>query len=232
MEMLFLMLMLLVVFNSAMKMSLWPLWPRLAFTLLLGAFAYWSIDYAVIQSKTQIDDWLHSETVLQGIVILVTIESAINVLFCFSRFNDEENKRGRKYLRLLLHAYPSLLVFPVVFYGITKFLFLQAGMDFSTIGLVYAIAVIVIIALCAELAKRLLPANDQRVEAHLWLTVMVCLLSLLLTQKGEIVYRTNVKAVDWTSMALTLAAAVLIIAIGCMGNRIKWKSRNHSKKWN
>ncbi len=232
MEMLFLMLMLLVVFNSAMKMSLWPLWPRLAFTLLLGAFAYWSIDYAVIQSKTQIDDWLHSETVLQGIVILVTIESAINVLFCFSRFNDEENKRGRKYLRLLLHAYPSLLVFPVVFYGITKFLFLQEGMDFSTIGLVYAIAVIVIIALCAELAKRLLPANDQRVEAHLWLTVMVCLLSLLLTQKGEIVYRTNVKAVDWTSMALTLAAAVLIIAIGCMGNRIKWKSRNHSKKWN
>jgi uncharacterized membrane protein len=41
-----------------------------------------------------------------------------------------------------------------------------------------------------------------------------------------------VKAVDWTSMALTLAAAVLIIAIGYMGNRIKWKSRNHTKKWN
>ena len=108
MEMLVFMLMLLVVFNCAMKMSLWPLWPRLAFTLLLGAFAYWSIDYAVMQSKTQIDGWLHSEAVLQGIVIMVTIESAINVLFCFSRFNDEGNKRGRKILRRMCgHAAKS-----------------------------------------------------------------------------------------------------------------------------
>lgn len=232
MEILIFMLMMLAVFNCAMKMSLWPFWPRLAFTLMLGIFAYWSIDYAVMQSKTQIDSWLHREVVLQGIVIMVTIESAIDLLFCFSFFNDDGKKRGRNLFRLLLHAYPSLLVFPVVFYSITKFLFLQVGMDFSTIGLICAIAVFVILALCTELARWLLLKKELRVEAHLWLTVMVCLLSLLLTQNGEIVYRSNVKAVEWISMVFTLAAAVIFMIIGFMGNRIKWKSKSNTKKWN
>lgn len=229
MEMLIYMLMMLVVLNCAMKMSLWTLRPRLAFILLLGAFAYWGTDYAVMQSKTQIDSWLNREAVLQGIVIMVTIESAIDMLFCFSHFNDDGNKQGRKLLRLLLHAYPSLLVFPVVFYGLTKFLFLQVGVDFSTIGFIYAVAVIVILASCTELAKWLLATKDLRVEAHLWLTVMVCLISLLLTQNGEIIYRSNVKTVDWASMVLILSVAVFIMAIGFMGNRIKWKSRNNKR---
>ena len=232
MEMLVLMLMMLAIFNCAIKISLWPYGLRLVFILVLGAFAYWSIDDAMMQSKTQIDSWLHREDVLQFMAILVTLESAIGVSFCLSCFNDDVKKRGRKYFRLFLHAYPSLLVFPIVFHGLTKFLFLQAGMDFSTVGLIYAIAVIVVLASCAELSRWLLPKKDLRVEAHLWLTVIVCLLSLLLTQNGEIIYRSNVRTVDWTSVAFTLAAAVVIMGIGFMGNRIKWKSRNNTNKWN
>ena len=89
MEILLMILMMLVVFNCAMKISLWPFWARLAFALLLGVFAYWSIDYAVMQSKTQIDSWLHREDVLQGIAIMVTVESAIGLMFCLSYLNDD-----------------------------------------------------------------------------------------------------------------------------------------------
>ena len=221
--------MMLVVLNCAMKTSLWTLGPRLAFALLLGAFAYWSIDYAVMQSKTQIDNWLHREDVLQDMAIIVTLESAIGVMYCFSCFTDDVKRPRRRFIRLLLHAYPSLLVFPVVFYGLTKLLFLQAGMDFSTTSLIYAIAVMAVSLLCAALARWLLPPKDLRIEAHLWLTVMVCVLSLLLTQNGEIIYHSNVRAVDWTSVALTMAAAAIVMGVGFIGSKLKWKSKNNKK---
>ena len=232
MEILIFILMMLVVLNCAMKTSLWTFWPRVAFALLLGAFAYWSIDYAMVQSKTQIENWLHREDVLQGMAIIVTLESAIGVMYCFSCFTDDGKRPRRRLIRLLLHAYPSLLVFPVVFYGLTKLLFLQVGMDFSTTSLIYAFAVIAVSLLCAALARWLLPPKDLRIEAHLWLTVMVCVLSLLLTQSGEIVYRSNVSAVDWTSVALILAAAAIVVAVGFIGSKLKWKSRNNKKIWN
>ena len=229
MEILIFILMMLVVLNCAMKTSLWTFWPRLAFALLLGAFTYWSIDYAMVQSKTQINNWLHREDVLQGMAIIVTLESAIGVMYCFSSLNDEGKKPRGRFIRLLLHAYPSLLVFPVVFYGLTKLLFLQVGMDFSTTSLFYAIAVIAVSLLCAALARWLLPPKDLRIEAHLWLTVMVCVLSLLLTQNGEIIYRSNVKTIDWTSVVLTLTAAAIVMTVGFIGSKMKWKSKNNKK---
>ena len=229
MEILVFILMMLIVLNCSMKTSLWTFWPRLAFALLLGAFAYWSIDYAVMQSKTQIDNWLHREDVLQGIAIIVTLKSAIGMMFCFSSLNDDGKRPRRRFIRLLLHAYPSLLIFPVVFYGLTKLLFLHVGMDFSTTSLIYAIAVIAVSLLCAMLARWLLPPRGFRLAAHLWLTVMVCVLSLLLTQNGEIIYRSNVKAVDWTSAVLTLAAAAIVMAVGFIGSKLKWKSKNNKK---
>lgn len=231
MEILLMILMMLVVFNCAMKISLWPFWARLAFALLLGVFAYWSIDYAVMQSKTQIDSWLQREDVLQGIAIMVTVESAIGLMFCLTYLNDDGKKPRKRFVRMLLHAYPSLLVVPVTFYCLTRLLFLQVGVDFTTIVLVYAIAVMVILTSCAELARWLLPTNDLRIEAHLWLTVMVCLLSLLLTQKGEIIFLAHAEPIDWPSMIFTLSVAVIIVAIGFIGNRIKWKSKNNSRKW-
>ncbi len=231
MEILVIILMMLVVFNCAMKMSLWPVWPRLAFALLLGAFAYWSIDYAVMQSKTQMDSWLHRKEVVQGIAIMVTMETAICMMYCFACFNDNKRKPRRRFLRLLLHAYPSLLVVPVVFYCLTKILFVQVGMDFSMTGIIYAIAVMAFLALLAELSRWLLPPKDLRLEAHLWLSVMVCMLSLLLTQDREIVYRSNVEAIDWPSMSLTLSAATIVVGMGFIWNRIKWKSRNNTRKW-
>ena len=231
MEILLMMLMMLVVFNCAMKVSLWPFWARLAFALLLGVFAYWSIDYAVMQSKTQIDSWLHREDVLQGIAIMVTVESAIGLMFCLSHLNDDGKKPGRRFVQLLLHAYPSLLVVPVTFYCLTRLLFLQVGVEFVTIGLIYAIAVMVMLTLFAELVRWLLPTNDLRVEAHLWLTVMVCLLSLLLTQKGKIIFLSHAEPIDWSSTLLTLSVAVIIVVIGFIGNRIKWTLKNNSRKW-
>ena len=231
MEILLMMLMMLVVFNCAMKISLWPFGARRAFALLLGVFAYWSIDYAVIQSKTQIDSWLQREDVLHGIAIMVTVESAIGLMFCLSYLNDDGKKPGGRFVRMLLHAYPSLLVVPVTFYCLTRLLFLQVGVEFVTIGLIYAIAVMVMLTLFAELVRWLLPTNDLRVEAHLWLTVMVCLLSLLLTQKVEIIFLVHSEPIDWSSTLLTLSVAFIIVAIGFIGNRIKWKSRNNSRKW-
>lgn len=228
MDTLFYIVMMLIVFNCAMKLSLWPFWQRLVFSLLLGAFAIWSINYAVEQSKVEIESWFHREDILKTMAIVVTIESAIGLIYCFSFLNGNENKRRKQFMHRLLHYYPGLLTFPVVFFGLTKILFLHVGMDFSTTGILFALAVVVILNLCVELAKRLLPANGLRVEAHLWLTVMVCLLCLFLSETSKIIYPSNAPAPNWTSMILTLLAAALVVAIGFVVNHVKWKLRNRA----
>ena len=219
MEILIYILLLLIVFNSAMKISLWPWWWRLVFTLLLGIFAYLSIDYAVVQSKTQIASWLHNVDILQLIAIIVTLDSAVGIVYCLSYFNNDGKRSRTHFWSQLLHAYPGLLVIPVVFYLLTRLIFLYVGADFHSIGLMYAIAVVVVLTLCAEAARWLLP------------TVMVCLFSLFLTQDSNIVYQSDLGTIDWTSMLLTLGAAAIVVFTGFVVNRIKWKSRNRTSKW-
>lgn len=231
MEILIYILLSLIVFNSAMKISLWPWWWRLVFTLLLGIFAYLSIDYAVVQSKTQIASWLHNVDILQFIAIIVTLDSAVGIVYCLLYFNNDGKRSRTHFWSRLLHAYPGLLVIPVVFYLLTRLIFLHVGADFHTTGLIYAIAVVVVLTLCAEAARWLLPTNELRVEAHLWLTVMVCLFSLFLTQDSNIVYQSDLGTIDWTSMLLTLGAAAIVVFTGFVVNRIKWKSRNRTNKW-
>ena len=102
MELIIDVLVLFIVLNCVFKLSLWPLWQRLLYSLLLGAFAWWSVRYAVLQSKTQIADFLQDTSAMQTVAILVTIESAVGLSFCLNRLQDGGSRR---WLRTLLYVY-------------------------------------------------------------------------------------------------------------------------------
>ena len=230
MEMLVMVLVLLIVVNSAFKMSLWPWWQRGLFSLLLGAFIVWGMDIAAGQSKTEVSAWLRREDIRQWMAIIITLESSLGVMFCLSYFDTGRKGRKSAILRRMLYVYPPLLLFPVVFYLSMQCLFVWVGSDFTTTAWILAMGAAVLVPLLTVAAGWLLPDRESRVEAHLWLTAMVCVIGLLMTQNGKIIYNPGEHPVDWTAMALTLSGCAVAVAAGFLAHRVKWKIKRN--KWN
>lgn len=226
MELIIDVLVLFIVLNCVFKLSLWPLWQQLIYSLLLGAFAWWSVRYAVLQSKTQIADFLQDTSAMQTVAILVTIESAVGLSFCLNRLQDG----GRKWLRILLYAYPSLLMFPVVFYLLTQTVFAATGVDFTTTAQLFALGVMLLLPFLSAAVRWLLPDETSRLELHLLLTIFVCALGLVATEHGRMVYAVKESPVDWHTLGITLALFLLLTVVGFLLNRLKWHIRSYLKK--
>lgn len=222
MELIIDVLILFIVLNCVFKLSLWRFWQRLTYSLLLGVFAWWSVRYAVLQSKTQISDFLQDISALQTVAILVTIESAVGLSFCLNRLQNG----GRKWLRALLYIYPSLLMFPVVFYLLTQTIFAATGVDFSTTAMVFAVVIIILLPILSKAVCWLLPDETGRLELHLLLTVFVCILGLIATEHGRMVYAIKEAPVDWLSLVRTLGLFLLLTVAGFLLNRFKWYITN------
>ncbi len=223
MEYVIYMLMLFILLNSIFKLSLWNWWQRAVYSVILGAFAYGSMQYAVLQSKTQIADYLQNTAALQDMAAIVTIESAFCFGFALTAFGGAYEKRPMKWWAKALYWYPSLLMFPVVFYALTQTLFSFPGLDFTTTALLFAVGATVVIPLLAEGAKWLLPDKDGRIELHLILSIVVCVLGLLSTENGKMVYNIKENPVNWQMVWVSALIFLLTFAIGFLWQRIRWR---------
>lgn len=218
--------MLFITLNCAFKLSLWLWWQRVVYCAVLGAFVWWSQRYAILQSKTQIADYLQNSVALQNMAVIVTVESVVCFGFVACRLQDiYEAKPHRRWARLLWW-YPSLLMFPVMFYALTQTIFTAVGTDFGTTAIALAAATVVILPLLAEGARRMVPDEEGRVEMHLLLTCFVCVLGLLSTQNGKMVYHVEKQPLDLKVIGLSLAAFILLFAAGFAGSRLRWRLRN------
>lgn len=230
MELIIDVLLLFILLNCLFKLSLWHWWQRLAFSAVLGWFAWWSVRYAILQSKTQIADFLANTEALQTMAILVTIESAIGLAFCL-RWLNEFTVYGKLSTvnKAFLWFYPSLLIFPVVFYLLTQTIFSLTGVPFETTGLAFGIGTVLLLPLLSEAVRWLLPDEGSRVELHLLLTIFVCLLGLIATEHGKMVYAMKESPVDWHQLLLTFSLFLLLGAAGFVFSRLKWRFKKSSK---
>jgi len=215
-------LMLFVTLNCAIKLSMWKWWQRFAFSLLLAAFVVWSERYAVLQSKTQLADLLQNTVQLQNMAVIVTIESAVNFGFCACWFGDAY-ARSPKWWQRGLMWYASLLVFPVSFYVLTQTMFAATGIDFGITTMTVAAAWLIVLPLLAEGMRLLVPDTDGRVELHVLLSCFVCILGLISTVTGKIIYRASESPTDWQMIGIAIAVFIALFAVGFTGARLKWK---------
>lgn len=230
MEIILYVLMLLILLNCSFKISLWKWWQRGVFSLILAGFAFWSMKYAMLQSKTQLEDYLQNTAALQNMAIIVTIESVFCFGFAFLYFQGAYQRPEKKWWMKMLYLYPSLLLFPVAFYALTQTLFTFVGMDFTTTAVVFSLGVLVLIPLLAEGAKLLLEDEESRVEIHLLLTCLICILGLLSTENGKMVYNIKENPIDWKMVAMSVIIFILLFIIGFAGSRLKWRLFNNHKK--
>lgn len=223
MELIIIVLMLFVALNCATKLSLWP-WPqRFAFSVVVAAFVWWSQRFAVLQSKTQIADLLQNTSALQNMAAIVTVESAVSFGFCSRWLDGVYLSPACRWWERLLKWYPSLLMFPVMFYILTQTMFMAVGVDFGVTAAVVSVAVLVGLPLLASGVKLLMPDEEGRVELHVLLSCFVCVLGLISTVTGKIVYRAVEEAVNWSMVGLAAVVFVVLFAAGFIGSRLKWK---------
>lgn len=224
--------MLFVVLTCATKLSLWAWWQRFVFSALLAGFVWRSEQYAVLQSKTQLADLLQNTEALQNIAVLVTIETAFNFGFCVYWFTSAYDKkesvkhRSRAVLATFLKYYPSLLIFPVMFYVLTQTIFTAVGVDFGLSTMAVAIATLLLLPLLAEGMKWVVRDAEGRVETLLVLSCLVCVLGLATTVTSKMIYRSNETPTDWKMVSLAIGIFAILFAAGYFGSKLKW----HFKK--
>lgn len=224
--------MLFIVINCILKLSFWKPWQAVLFGVLCAAFVVWSCQYAILQSKTQLTDYLSNITVLQDAAVLITIESALCFAFCFAALREIFGKKVKKWVRPL-YWYPSLLIFPVLFYILTQLIFSMSGTDFSTISYALASAALLLLPLLSIGIRYLFPEKDLRLEVHFLVSLFVCILGLLTTVNGNVTYAAAEEAINWKALGASLSLFAIAFIIGYFWNKVKWiirqKKENQSK---
>ncbi len=214
-------LMLFVVINSSFKLSFWKWWQVGIFSLVAAGFTASMYPFAIMQSKTQIADYLQNTEALQNMAILVTLESALCFGFCMVYLGGLYGRKNLWWAKLLWW-YPSLLIFPVLFYCLTELIFSLPGVPFTVTAYCLAGAVLVLLPALSWLMKYLVPEPEFRLEIHFLISLFVCILGLLSTVNGRTVYAAVNNPLNVKALIVAIVLFVILFMIGYIWNMLKF----------
>lgn len=168
---------------------------------------------------------------LEDAAVLVTIESAICFAFCFAALRNLFGRKVKRWL-LPLYWYPSLLLFPVLFYILTQSIFSLSGVNFDTVSYIMAGTVLIILPLAAYGIRYLFPEKELRLEVHFLVSLFVAILGLLTTVNGNVTYAADEEPVNFKALGLSLGLFAITFLIGYAWNKIRWRimQRKQMKK--
>lgn len=227
MEIIIQVLALFIFINCIFKLSFWKTWQAAIFGVICAAFIVWSCKFAILQSKTQINDYLSNLQILQNMAVLITIESSLCFAFCFALLQNIFDKK--KWTRFL-YWYPSLLIFPVLFYVLTQSIFNMPGTDFTTISYIEALLVLILIPGLSAAVKYLFPEKEFRLEVYFVISLFVCIIGLITTVNGNVTYAVAEKPLNIKAIGLSFLLFAIAFLIGYKWNSIKWVLKQRKNK--
>lgn len=221
MELIISILMLFIVMNCVLKVSFWKWWQAALFGVVCGVFVAATYPYAILQSKTQIADYLGNTVALQDMAVIITIESVICFAYCVAVLRGWFGQREKWWVKPL-KWYPSLLIFPVLFYLQTELIFSFSGVSFTALSYGLAVAVAVLLPLLCAFFRYLLPEKDLRLEVHFLVSLFVCIIGLLTTVNGNVTYQAVEEPTNWKALAVSFGLFLILFLIGMVWNKLKW----------
>ncbi|GHU63921.1 hypothetical protein FACS1894123_07720 [Bacteroidia bacterium] len=232
MEIIIQVLMLFIIINSILKLSFRKLWQAIVFGLLCAVFIVGTCQWAILQSKIQLADFLNNARVMQDAAVLVTIESIVCFAFCFVKLQEMYGrKKGNRWTRLL-DWYPGLLLFPVLFYVQTQIIFGMPGTRFTLISYAFAAATCAGLPLLAWLVKRLYPEKAFRLEVHFLVSFFVCIIGLITTENGNVTHVAVKEPLNTKALLLSAATFAVLFLSGYVWNRLKWHIKSRKSNLN
>ena len=203
-----------IVINLVLKLSFWKVWQTALFGSVIFLFVWRSTDFASEQSQVTLEAMLNNPRVLSNITVLLTIETAVCMAFCFtslrSIFKGKESRWNK-----ILQWYPNLLIFPALFYN--------TGVSFEQIALGVGVISLVFIILGAFGIRKLLPEKDLRLELHFLISLLITLLGLVSTANGQIIYVPQSEPINFRILGNTFLFFFLLFMAGFVFNKLYWK---------
>jgi hypothetical protein len=227
-------LILFILISSLLKLSFWKLWQVALCGLGCALFIIGTCRWAILQSKTQLMDFLNNAKIMQDAAVLITIESIIGFAFCFSELRAIFSLKKAKWWKPVLHWYPGLLLFSVLFYLQTQLIFAMPGVDFKALSYTLAATLFVALPLLSYLFKRLCPENELRLEVYFLVNLFVCIIGLISTVNGNTTYSTASESLNLKAIILSLGLFITLFILGILIDKYKLIfSRNNkkTKKW-
>lgn len=226
MEIIIHILMLFIFITSVIKISFWKPKEVFIFSMICTLFILLTYNYATLQSKTQISDFLQDTKKMQNMAVLVTIESLIMFTFAFSALKKFFGEKVNKWIFPVLKCFPSLLVFGVLFYSLTQAIFVFSGISFALIAYVFAGMIFIAFPLLSYLIKLLIPEEELRYEMHFFVSLIVSILGLLATVNGEVTYRAVEQQLNTNMLLIAFSVFAILFLGGYSWNKLKWRIKN------
>ena len=222
----------LVCFNFVLKQTYRKTWMVGAITVVCALFMVFSWQFAIEQSKTQLQDWLNNQHLMLDVAVVLSIEVIIQISYCIMSvhlMNSGKLKMRTLIAYRLLRWFPGILVFPVLFHIETMCMFWLTGIDFAIIAYALAAGIAVLIPVLTWSIKWLIPEKELRLEIFFLTNALVALLGIIATVNG----RTAVDGISEVNIDSLLGFAALLVCGGISGfvyYRIKfWKYSSCSK---
>lgn len=222
MELIINILLVFIVINSILKLSFWKWWHVLLFSIVSASFVLWTKQFAIEQSKTQLHDFFMNVDALKNVAVIITIEAAIHLAYSFAALRNQFGLKKKRKL-MILHWYPGILVFPVMFYALTQSIFISSGVDFDAITYIFATVVLVAIPLLRKGIKFLIPESEFRLEIHFLVTLFVAFIGLLTTVNGNVTYAATEQSYNAKSLLLAFSIFIITFVVGYIFNKYKWQ---------
>lgn len=208
-------LIVLTAFNFLLKQTFWEMKAVIFMTVSLALFAGLMWPYAIEQSGAQLAAWLGDRNLMLDTAIALTLEVSLQMAFCLLSVhvaNVNPVKRQTKLVYRFLYWFPGILIFPVVFFGLTRLIFFLPGMSFSVVAWGWAGLLLVAVPVGRAVVKYLLPEQELRLELLFMIHAWVAVLGIIATVNGRTAVE-GAATVDWGALlgciGLTLAGGML-----------------------
>lgn len=218
-------LILLTAFNFLLKQTFWKPVAVAAAAGIAAVFVLLTWEYAIEQSKTQIADWLSDSQLMLDTSVVLTIELSLQMAFCLLSVhvaNFSPVKRRMMWAYRVLYWFPGVLIFPVLFFGLTQTIFSFPGVSFELIAWVFALFVVVAIPWGRWLIKLLLPEPELRLELFFLTNALAAILGIIATVNGRTAVDGTTR-VDWSALSGCIGLFVVGAIVGWIVYVVKRK---------
>jgi hypothetical protein len=210
--------MILIAFNTCLKLTFLKLWQVGIVTLALTLFVGCSWHYAIEQSRTQIADWISNPTLMLDTSVLLMLEVAWQMSYCLLAAHllySGRLKRRTLWLYRMLRWMPGVLILPVLFSCLVTLIFALPGVSFAAVAWSLAAAVFVLLPALMFGIRYLLPERELRLEILFLCNALAGIIGVVATVNG----RTAVTAesdVDWLALVGVLGISLVGALAGAL----------------
>lgn len=225
METVIVLMMLLVCFSFVLKQTFHGVREVMAVSVIVMVFTAMMCPFAIEQSKTQMASWLADTSLMLDVAVLLSVDVALTLLFCVAHVDLKTSahvSRGKWMVFIGLKYFPGLLIFPVLFSGLTAVIFLLPGVSFQLVAWTLGGLLLPAVPLLVYGLRRLLPEREIRLEMLFLGNILLALMGVIATVNGRTAV-VGFDSFDWRMLLLVVCVVTTGAVVGWVNYLVRMK---------